>query len=44
MGKVIMGGECWAAYSPEDLKKGQIVSIEAIEGLTLIVSSKIRGG
>ncbi|OUS39242.1 serine protease ['Osedax' symbiont bacterium Rs2_46_30_T18] len=44
MGKVIMGGECWAAYSPEDLKKGQIVSIEAIEGLTLIVSSKNRGG
>ena len=43
-GTVLMGGECWAAYSPQALKKGQVVSIEAIEGLTLIVSTTNHGG
>ena len=36
-GKVFVEGEIWNAYSDEDIKKGEKVIIEKVEGLTLKV-------
>jgi membrane-bound serine protease (ClpP class) len=38
-GYVQLNGERWAAYTKQPLKRGQVVFVEAIDGLTLVVSS-----
>jgi len=39
-GYVLFNGECWAAISRQQMSQGQIVIIDAVEGLTLLVSTK----
>ena len=42
-GQVCLGGESWSAYSSEALKKGQLVSVQEIRGLTLLVKRRSQG-
>jgi len=39
-GYVFCNGECWAAISKQQLSQGQVVTIEAVKGLTLLISVK----
>lgn len=48
-GHVLLNGERWAAYTEQPLRRGQIVFVESIDGLTLILSNtavpnNINGG
>ena len=41
-GHVRVAGELWAARSSEPLREGDLVGIEAVDGLTLVVTPQSR--
>ena len=41
-GRVLVQGETWSAHSDTPIKKGSLVTVQSVEGLTLTVTPKKR--